>query len=204
MSVKPQGRPRKELDVALLEAASVEFLEHGYTDANIERIAAASHTTKPALYRRFPSKEALFEATLSHLAKEFELDMGFLDPTRPVDEALYDLARLFYEKLGTAKVISMTRLSSITSGRFPELVLAFRAEVMKGFMGPLTAYFQLLNDQGVVQMRDTLDAAIIFTTLSGRPHERLMGVVMPEERVEPHLRELVRFFLAGYSPNNRG
>lgn len=200
MSVKPRGRPRKELDVALLEAAAAEFLEHGYTDANIERIAAAGNTTKPALYRRYPSKEALFEATLSHLAKDFELDLSFLNPTRPVEDALYDLARLFYDKLGSAKVISMTRLSAFTSTRFPELILAYRAEVMKGFMGPLTAYFQWLNDQEVVRMRDTLDAAIIFTTLTGRPHERLMGVVMPEEKVEPHLRELVRFFLAGYAP----
>lgn len=200
MSIKTRGRPRKELGVALLEAASAEFLERGYTDANIERIAAAGNTTKPALYRRYPSKKALFEATLLHLAKDFELDLGFLDPDRPAEDVLYELGRLFHEKLGTAKVLSMTRVSAFTSARFPELILAFRAEVMKGFMDPMIAYFQLLNDQGVVHMPNVLDAAIIFTTLTGRAHERLMGVVMPEEKVEPYLRELVRFFLGGYSP----
>lgn len=202
MTIKTRGRPRKELDVALLEAASAEFLERGYTDANIERIAAAGNTTKPALYRRYPSKKALFEATLIHLAKDFELDLGFLDPARSAEDVLYELGQLFYETLGTSKVLSVTRLSAFISAHFPESILAFRAEVMKGFMDTLIAYFQSLEDQGVVHMPNTFDAAIIFTTLAGRAHERLMGVVMPAENVEPYLRELVRFFLAGYPPRS--
>jgi len=51
-----------------------------------------------------------------------------------------------------------------------------------------------------VQIPNTLDAAIIFLTLAGRTHERLMGVQLTQEQVEPHLREIVRFFLAGYAP----
>ncbi|MBH2074518.1 MAG: helix-turn-helix transcriptional regulator [Pseudomonadales bacterium] len=77
MSVKPKGRPRRELDEALLQAAADEFLEFGYTDANLGRIAEAGKTTKPALYRRFPSKELLFEAVLEHISRDFELDLSF-------------------------------------------------------------------------------------------------------------------------------
>ncbi len=200
MSVRTRGRPRKKLDLALLEAASAEFLQYGYTDANIERIVAAGNTTKPALYRRHPSKEALFEATLNHLANDFDLDLGFLDRQRPVEDALYDLAKLFHEKLGSPRVIAMSRLGAFAGARFPELILQFREDVMKGFMGPLTEYFQWLNDRGVLRMTDTADAAIIFATLTGRAHERLMGVVVPADKLESHLRELVRFFLAGYAP----
>ena len=199
-TTKAKGRPRKQLDAALLEAAAAEFFEYGYTDANLERIAAASETTKPALYRRYPSKEALFKATLDHMAKDFELDLSFLDPSRPVADALYDLARLFHEKLGSSRVIAMTRLGAQESAKFPKLILHFRETVMKGFMGPITAYFQWLNDSRVTRMPDTLEGAIIFSTLTGRPLERLLGVVVPDEKVEPYLRELVRFFLAGYSP----
>ncbi|MBG6287024.1 TetR/AcrR family transcriptional regulator [Pseudomonas nitroreducens] len=200
MVVRPRGRPRKELDAALLEAASAEFLEHGYTDANIERIATAGNTTKQALYRRYPGKEALFEATLEHLAREFELDLGFLDRQRPPSEALYDLARVFHDKLATPKVVAMTRLIGFESARFPQLILHFREEVRKGFMGPITEYFHWLNEQRIVQIADAAEAAVIFSTLTGRPLERLMGVVIPTETVEPYLRELVRFFLAGYAP----
>ncbi|MBA1204266.1 TetR/AcrR family transcriptional regulator [Pseudomonas capeferrum] len=201
MSVKPRGRPRRELDASLLEAASSEFLEYGYTDANIERIALAGNTTKPALYRRYPSKEALFEATLNYLAKEFELDLRCLDPARPVEDALFDLAKLLYEKMGTAKVVSMSRLGARTSLRFPALILAFREQIRSGFMGPVTAYFQGLNDRGVVRMPSIPDAAIIFATLTGRPHERMIGLELAPHKVEPYLRELVRFFLAGYVAN---
>ncbi|MBS7843199.1 TetR/AcrR family transcriptional regulator [Pseudomonas fluorescens] len=200
MSAKPKGRPRREMDEALLEAAASEFLEFGYTDANLGRIAEAGQTTKPALYRRFPSKELLFEAVLAHISKDFELDLGFLLDDRPTPELLYELARLFYDKLGTPRVMAMPRLGAHESVRFPQLIINFREAVMSGFMTQLTGWFDRLNTQGIVQMANTLDAAIIFSTLAGRTHERLMGVQLAQEQVEAHLREIARFFLAGYAP----
>ncbi|MEJ5057464.1 MULTISPECIES: TetR/AcrR family transcriptional regulator [unclassified Pseudomonas] len=203
MSVKPKGRPRRELDEALLQAAADEFLEFGYTDANLGRIAEAGKTTKPALYRRFPSKELLFEAVLEHISRDFELDLSFLLVDRPVAQLLYELALLFYDKLGTPRVMAMSRLGAHESVRFPQLIINFREEVMSGFMAQLTGWLDQLNAKGVVQMSNTLDAAIIFLTLAGRTHERLMGVQLAQEQVEPHLREIVRFFLAGYAPRPR-
>ncbi len=203
MTAKPRGRPRKELDIALLEAAASEFLEFGYTDANIERIAATGKTSKPALYRRYPGKETLFAAALEHMAKDFELDLSFLDPQRKVGDALYELAKLFHEKLGSPRVIAMTRLGGFESARFPQLILHFRQTVMNGFMGPITDYFRWLDEQGIARIANPLEAAIIFSTLTGRPLERVMGVVVPVEEVEPYLREQVRFFLAGYSPQDK-
>lgn len=200
MSVKQKGRPRREMDEALLEAAASEFLEFGYTDANLGRIAEAGQTTKPALYRRFSSKELLFEAALAHISRSFELDLHFLLDDRPASELLYELAKLFYDKLGTPRVMAMSRLGAYESVRFPQLIINFREEVMSGFMAQLTGWFDQLNIQGVVQIPDTPEAAIIFATLTGRTHERLMGVQLAQEQVEPHLREIVRFFLAGYAP----
>lgn len=200
MSVKPKGRPRRELDEALLQAAANEFLEFGYTDANLGRIAEAGKTTKPALYRRFPSKELLFEAVLEHISRDFELDLSFLRVDRPVAQLLYELAQLFYDKLGTPRVMAMSRLGAHESVRFPQLIIKFREEVMNGFMAQLTGWLDQLNAKGVVQIPSTFDAAIIFLTLAGRTHERLMGVELAHEHVESHLREVVRFFLAGYAP----
>jgi len=200
MTVKPRGRPRKELNVPLLEAAVAEFLEFGYTDANIERIASSGNTTKPALYRRYPSKEALFEAALDHMARDFELDLSFLNPHREVEDALFELAKLFHDRLGSPRVIAMTRLGGFESARFPKLILRFRQSVMSGFMGPITEYFRWIDEQGFAEIPDPLEAAIVFSTLTGRPLERVMGVVLPEEKVAPFLHEQVRFFLAGYAP----
>lgn len=200
MSVKARGRPRKEIRQALLDAAASEFLERGYTDANLGRIAEAGNTTKPALYRRYPSKAALFEAVLGHIAKDFELNLDFLNSNRPADEVLYALAALFYEKLGSSRVLAMSRLGMHESARFPQLIYHFREQVMDGFISQIRAYLARLDAEGIVGIPDTLEAAIILTTLAGRLQERLLGVALPDEDVEPHLRELVRFFLAGYAP----
>lgn len=200
MLVKPKGRPRREMDEALLEAAASEFLTFGYTDANLGRIALAGQTTKPTLYRRFPSKELLFEAVLTHISRDFEFDLGFLLVDRPTQELLYKLAQLFYDTLGTPRVMAMSRLGAHESVRFPELISNFREQVMSGFMSQLAGWFDQLNSRGTLQIPNTLEAAIIFTTLTGRTHERLMGVQLAPGQVEPHLREIVRFFLAGYAP----
>src|SRR5690606_40147217 len=76
---KTRGRPRKLIDVDLLSAAATEFLAHGYEAASLDTIAAAAGSTKPALYRRYAGKEALFEAVLRHLASEFEIDLSYLE-----------------------------------------------------------------------------------------------------------------------------
>ncbi|PAU86073.1 hypothetical protein CK507_16540 [Pseudomonas sp. WN033] len=199
MTVK--GRPRKKIEKLLLEAAATEFLEKGYMAANLDHIVAAAGTTKPAFYRRYSGKLALFEAVLEHLALEFQLDLDFLgDTQRAPADTLYELAGIFYHRLGSPRVMAMSRLGVAESNHFPELILRFRQGVMAGFIGKVTEYLGCIDEQGVVTITDTLVAAINFLTLSGRVHERLMGVELRAEQVEPYLREVVRFFLAGYGP----
>ncbi len=194
-----RGRPRKQIGKLLLDAAATEFLDKGYIAANLDHIVATAGTTKPAFYRRYTSKQALFEAVLEHLAKEFRLDLDFLDePDRKPAEALYELASLFYHRLGSPRVMAMSRLGVAESNHFPKLILRFRQQVMAGFIDKVTTYLDRINAQGTFSIGNTLVAAINFLTLSGRMHERLMGVELPAEEVEPYLREMVRFFLAGY------
>lgn len=200
MPIKTRGRPRKQIDEALLDAAIDEFLLHGYNDANLDRIAAAGGSTKPALYRRYTSKESLFEAALWHFANEFQPDLSCLEGDRAPADALYDLALLFHDKLGSAKVIASTRLGAAESARFPALIMRFRERIMSGFIPRMAAYFSDLDARGILQIVDTQDAAIIFTSLTGRPFDRVLGAVVDDRQLEAHLRELVRFFMAGYAP----
>lgn len=200
-SNNPNGRPRQNIDQALLDAAAEEFLEFGFNEANLERIAKACNSSKPTIYKRYSTKYKLFEATLDHVAEEFRFDLAFLNDARPAKDILFELVMLFHERLGTPRIMAMTRLGSSESARFPELIFRFRVATMSMFIGQITDYFDRLNAQNIVSIQDTQDAAIILTTLAGRLHERILGAVIPEEKVEPHLRELVRFFMAGYAPS---
>ena len=54
----------------ILEAATTVFAREGFDRANMEVIAAEADATKPTLYARFGSKEALFEAAV---AREYDM-----------------------------------------------------------------------------------------------------------------------------------
>ncbi|MEV7401847.1 TetR/AcrR family transcriptional regulator [Streptomyces sp. NPDC091267] len=59
--VVKQDRARRT-HTLLLDAAAKEFVRHGYTGANLQRVAQQASMTKGALYAHFPSKEALATA----------------------------------------------------------------------------------------------------------------------------------------------
>lgn len=199
LPVKVRGRPRKSIDSELLNAAAAEFLAHGYEAASIDAIAAAAASTKPALYRRYAGKQALFEAALLHMVKDFEIDLDYLhSDERPPEVVLLELAQFFHRHIGSPKVIAMSRLLVTEGPRFPELTVGLRQTVMQSYLPFLIAYFERLNKAGLVEIVDTTEAAVIFTTLTGKPFETLMGVKLKRTQVQAHLRELVRFFLAGY------
>jgi AcrR family transcriptional regulator len=54
----------------ILECARQEFLENGYTGANLRRISDNAKTTTGALYAHFKNKEKLFDALVHQPAKE--------------------------------------------------------------------------------------------------------------------------------------
>lgn len=53
----------------LLERARAEFLAHGYTAANVARIASAVGMSKKTIYKYVPSKEALFLAVIASFVR---------------------------------------------------------------------------------------------------------------------------------------
>jgi AcrR family transcriptional regulator len=62
-------RPRVA-EECLLDGATAVFAEEGFDGATMDAIAARARTTKPTLYARFGSKDALFAAAVT---REYEL-----------------------------------------------------------------------------------------------------------------------------------
>lgn len=64
------------LDDKIIKAATAEFLEHGFQDASLRRIAQRAHLSTGALYTRYKGKDALFcaivEKALEEISREFE------------------------------------------------------------------------------------------------------------------------------------
>ncbi|MET7400217.1 TetR/AcrR family transcriptional regulator [Dactylosporangium sp. NPDC005572] len=66
MSLKEPGRRRRgqELEDALLDAAWDELNEHGYAGFTIDGVAARAGTSRPVVYRRWPTRQELVRAAI--------------------------------------------------------------------------------------------------------------------------------------------
>ena len=73
-------RRGEELEDALLTAAWQELLEVGYPKLTMENVAARAGTSKPVIYRRWPTRPKLVIAALAHNLplEEADIDTGSL------------------------------------------------------------------------------------------------------------------------------
>jgi len=92
------GRPRDpRLDEAIMEATLSLLEERGYAGLSFAAVATRAHTTKPAIYRRWPSKRDLvLEAVFRTQGSDGVANTGDLDAD------MRTMVRWSLEKLGSA------------------------------------------------------------------------------------------------------
>jgi len=120
------GRPRRRgLDEAILAAALGEMGRVGYARMNLDAVARLAGTTKPSLYRRFPSKAALATAALESLRRQTARQL-----TGDVrDDLIAELTRF---REGALRPHGMSMLGVVLSEAqaTPELLELFRKRVV--------------------------------------------------------------------------
>ncbi|MFC3275528.1 TetR/AcrR family transcriptional regulator [Agromyces mediolanus] len=105
---------------SVLAAATELFLEDGYDRTSLARIAERAGVSKATLFKQFPTKAALFEATV--------LAAGGTAVPQPVDVPLADftaglvaLGRAYAELVTRPEMTALMRTVIAESPRFPEL-----------------------------------------------------------------------------------
>jgi AcrR family transcriptional regulator len=105
---------------AILDAAGELFLEVGYDRTSLARVAQSAGVSKATLFKQFPSKAELFEATV--------LAAGATPDTVPVDPpsggvlaGLIHLGRAYAEVILRPRMLGLMRTIIAESPRFPEL-----------------------------------------------------------------------------------
>jgi AcrR family transcriptional regulator len=84
-SAEPPASAAERARANILEVATAEFAEYGYSGARVDEIAAKTQTSKRMIYYYFRDKEGLFTAVLEEgyrqmRALERALDVDKLDP----------------------------------------------------------------------------------------------------------------------------
>ena len=93
--------PDRRIDPKILKSAEEEFMEKGFADASLREICKKAGVTTGAMYKRYPGKEALFEAVVGPTLQDIE-------------EMALNIERYDYEQLAHGKMQSVWDMSSTT------------------------------------------------------------------------------------------
>ena len=157
----PVGRPRDpRIDRAVLAAAADLVRSTGYADVTMSAIAARAGTTKPALYRRWPSKAHLVHEAVFPLGSSSTLpDTGSL-PT-DLREMLRRTAAVFSEPAARAALPGL--LAEISSD--PTLHSHLLERFQEGVWTALSARLDRAAEDG--EVRAGVDPAVLLETVAG-------------------------------------
>ena len=187
------GRPRDaRIDEAVLEA-TVELLERvGYLQLSIAAVAERAGTTKPAIYRRWPTKAHLVHAAVF---PEGELDTVLLGPNLRADLRALTVAGL--ELLGRpAARAALPGLLAETAAD-PEL----GAEVLLRAAGGTWAWLEQRLHTGVEagEVRADVQPSTVLELIAGTAF--IATAIRPADRVDDAwIDEVVDLILRGLTP----
>ena len=137
-----QRLPREARTPQILDAALAEFAERGYGGARMAAVAERAGIAKGLIYHYFPSKSALFLATIRAATEPaFEAAERRVFVTGgPVRAVLSDLISVAYARLRDGhRERALFRLVIAEAARFPELARFYREEVLDRATGLVRA-----------------------------------------------------------------
>ncbi len=143
----------------ILESAQEVFLTQGYSQANMDVIAAHAQVTKQTVYRYFSSKAVLFEATLREMGNRPEGD--FFDHLKQKDlsKALNDFAVDFIKFHTSKEHVAVYRLLIAESGKSPEVIEIFHGIGANDTKDKLMEFFEQqfpITDKSKIPMLMTM------------------------------------------------
>jgi AcrR family transcriptional regulator len=163
----PIGRPRDpQIDDAVLEATLAVLDETGYGRLTIEEVARRAEATKPAIYRRWPTRQHLALAALATRLGD--------SPVPDTGCTLCDLDEGIRVFLAALRQIRPGVLAALFAdcATVPELRDAFLATL---FEPPRAAVGQML-DRAVARgdLRADVDRGLVLDMLSSLVHYRVL------------------------------
>ena len=123
----PGGRaPDPAKDAAILRAARERFFERGFLATSIEEVAARASVSKVTVYKRFATKEALFEATVkAEMADMVAALEQALEGEGPLADRLDGFGLVLLRFLFSPRHLSLDRMLRRDFVHTPELARRF-------------------------------------------------------------------------------
>lgn len=204
--MKTAEKPIKmsETQRKILEVGKREFLEKGFKDASLRRIAAEAGFTKGAFYGYYPDKAALFEALVSEAAD------GLVEQFKAAQEAHFRL--IPEDRISETRSLSTEYLRFFVNyiyDRFDEFKLIvccaegtryadYIHELVELDVTQTRKYYDMLREEGRVtgevsrELHHMITSACFTAVFETVVHD------MTRERAMGYAEELAVFFNSGW------
>jgi len=142
---------------AILEHAKAAFLRYGFTDANLDHIAAAASVSKMTIYSHFGSKDELFRRVIEAIITQRSASGPPLDVTIPGDklaEALRAIAADIVSTVQHPDVVGIRRVLIAEQARHPGLAAKWRTSTVLATINELADYFAALQARTLLTAAD--------------------------------------------------
>lgn len=200
------GRP-KDLAKrqAILDAAKILFLTHGYANTSMDAVASEAGVSKLTVYSHFNGKETLFSAAVVAKCEEqlpplfFELPEGIA-----VENVLLNIARGFHQLINSEESVNLHRLIMALGSQDPNLSLIFFQAGPERMVQGMERLLTRIHETGALNIDLPRNAAEhFFCLIKGAGNFRLLygcGEPLSEEASERHIQEVVELFMRAYRP----
>lgn len=154
---------RKRQDI--LAAARAEFLDNGFRDTSMDRVAERAQVSKRTVYNHFPSKEALFSAIAGQFVAEMQQAVYLeYDPQRPLDEQLREIALREVSLVTSADYVAIFRVFLAEVGQLESVFAEVTADTGSGH-DPVEAWIAAAVKDDRLQVGNVRLASVQFTSL---------------------------------------
>ncbi len=190
----PRERRRKANKNRILDKTMDLILEHGFQGVSIHKIAAALDYTPGALYRYFPSKDALIAALATQVIEDFAVEVDTMAKTYQEHGPLHQImASLYaYKDLASKKPHHFGLLSMLMAE--PRMLVPDEEDAAPTVMAisealkPLVAAYARAAQTGLLENGDAQERAVVaFAAVHGvlqlRKQEQRAPAFFPIDRL---------------------
>ena len=187
---------------SIIKAATKMFLEHGYRNISMDKIAQAAPVSKATLYNHFENKNALLAGVVSRLCESLFQTMALISiDSDTVEDTLKKIARSYVDLIYSEEALDFYRLVIAESREFPELSQLVYESGPQPALKQLEDYLQRLNASSRFKCDDlAFSADVFFSLLEGDLYMKcLLGVKPSPTAAEKHkfVNQVVAFYQRG-------
>ncbi len=187
----------------LLDTALDLFLQIGYANTSIAKIATAAGVSTRTIYSLYTNKADLMVAAVSRMVNQDLLEINKVSQfaNASPEKTLPAICKIVLERITSDKIISLYRMGVAEGFRFPELAKKMQLCGPKRIETIIAEYLEQQSALGVLHIVNAQQSASLFLhmLISEPRHKFLFGFATPEFgwNAEQHVENVVRTFLHG-------